>query len=159
MGAKFRSHAKYLLRAINFTERLAAPRARDIYSLGADFNAARHKILKHGLGATSAESAANGKITDKVAFKPRDKIAILSRLMRIVFQTASAQLGLRLSYERDIAPVALKTARSRPEISLYIRRTRNNICVMLRTQQLRRTDACALCALKVRLNRKFKDKI
>lgn len=59
------------------------------------FSAAWRKIFKRGLGATSAESAANGKITDKVAFKPRDKIAILSRLMRIVFQTASAQLGLR----------------------------------------------------------------
>jgi hypothetical protein len=56
-----------------------------------------------------------------------------------------------------IAPVALKTARSRPKISRYVRKTRD-ICVMLRTRQLQRANACAVYALKVQLNRKFKDK-
>jgi len=95
LHAKFRSHAKYLLRAINFTERLAAPRARDIYSLGADFNAARHKILKHGLGAAlRSRVRLTVKFTDKIAFKSRENSDLVA-LTQVVFQTASAQLGLR----------------------------------------------------------------
>ena len=45
------------------------------------FSAAWRKIFKRGLGATSAESAANGKITDKIAFKPRENSNLVA-LMR-----------------------------------------------------------------------------
>ncbi len=95
LGCKIRSRAKYLLRAVNFAERLAVYAVRGRIRLRRGiFSAAWRKIFKRGLGATSAESAANGKITDKIAFKSRKNNDLVA-LMRAVFQTASAQLGLR----------------------------------------------------------------
>ena len=67
---------------VNFAERLAVPRARDTYGLGAEF---------------LAQLAV--KFTDRIAFKPRENSDLVA-LTQVVFQTAFAQLGLRLSYER-----------------------------------------------------------
>ena len=62
------------------------------------------------------------KFTDKIAFKPRENSDFVA-LTQVVFQTASVQLGLRLSYER-VYHYSRTTTQSRLRISRYVRRAR-----------------------------------
>ena len=75
-------------------------RARGTYDLDAEFlTRLGVKFLNAAWRYEHSRADLAVKFTDRIAFKSRENSDFIA-LTQVVFQTASAQLGLRLSYER-----------------------------------------------------------